>query len=59
VDGWFWSPCSLDVNPCNYVLWGYLEDHVYHTNLHSVPELQVEIETVAEEITGDMLCDTI
>jgi hypothetical protein len=28
-----------------------------HTNLHTVPELQTEIEAVANEITGDMLHD--
>jgi hypothetical protein len=31
---------------------------VYHTNPHSVQEMQAEFEAVAEEITGDMLHDT-
>jgi hypothetical protein len=32
---------------------------MYYTSLLTVQELQVEIETVAEEIAGDMLCDTV
>jgi hypothetical protein len=40
------------------VSWGYLKDHVYHTNLHTVQEVQVKIEAVAEEITGCVLHDT-
>jgi hypothetical protein len=46
------------MNPCDYFLWDYLKDHVYHTNLHILQELQVEIEGVTEEITGHMLCET-
>jgi hypothetical protein len=40
------------MNPCNYFLWGYLKDHVYCTNSHTVQELQVEVEAVAEDIIG-------
>jgi hypothetical protein len=32
--------------------------HVYCTTPHSLQEFQAEIEAVAEEITGDTLCDT-
>jgi hypothetical protein len=46
------------MNPCNYLLWGHLKDHVYHTNPPTTQELQLELEAVAEEITGDMLHDT-
>jgi hypothetical protein len=31
---------------------------VYHTNPHTVQELQAEIEGTAEDITGDMMHDT-
>jgi hypothetical protein len=35
---------------------GYIKVHVYRINPHTVQqELQVEIEGVAEEITGDLL----
>jgi len=45
--------------PCDYFLWDYLKDHVYCTNPHTVQELHMELEAVAEEITGDMLHDTV
>jgi hypothetical protein len=32
---------------------------VYRSNLHTVLELQVEFEAVTEEITGDILRDTV
>jgi hypothetical protein len=47
------------MNPCNNFLWGYLKNYVYCTNLHTVQEFQAGIEAVAEEITGDMLCETV
>jgi hypothetical protein len=31
---------------------------VYCTNLHTIQELQAEMEVAPEEIMGDMLCDT-
>jgi hypothetical protein len=34
-------------------------DHVYHTNSHNVQELHAEIEAVTEDITSDMLHDTV
>jgi hypothetical protein len=46
--GCSWSPCSLDMSPCNYFPWDYLKNHVYRTNPHNVQELQVEIEAAAE-----------
>lgn len=42
----------------HWFLWGYLKDHVHHTNPHSVEKLQVEIQSVAEGIIGGMLRDT-
>jgi hypothetical protein len=39
--------------------WGYFKDSGYRTNPHTVQELQVKIEAVAEEITADMLRDTV
>jgi hypothetical protein len=38
-----WPPCSLNINPCSYFLWGYLKDGVYCTNPHTVQEFQLEI----------------
>jgi hypothetical protein len=31
---------------------------VNHTNLHTVQEVQAETETVSEQVTGELLCDT-
>jgi hypothetical protein len=47
------------MNPYNYFPWCYLRNCVYHTSPHSVQELQAEIEAVAEDITGGILCDTV
>jgi len=49
--GWSWPPCSRDMNPCDYFLWGYLKEPVYRTTPYTTQELQAEIETVADEIT--------
>jgi len=37
--GWSWPPCSPDMNPCRYFLWGYLRNSMYHTNPNTVQEL--------------------
>jgi hypothetical protein len=55
--GWFWPPCSPDMNTCDYFLWGYLRDHVYHISPETVKEPQAGIEAGAEEITGAMMRD--
>jgi len=44
-----WPSHSLNVNHYDYFHWWYLKDCAYHTNLHTVQELQVEIEAAAEE----------
>jgi len=41
------------MNPCRYLLWGYLKDSVHCTNPPKVKDLQLAIEAIAEEITGD------
>lgn len=41
-----------------FLLWDYVKYRVHSTNAHTLHELQAEIESVAEEITGDMMCDT-
>jgi len=45
-----WTRFSVDIS---------FNDCLYCTNLCTVQELQVEIETVAEEITGDTLYNTV
>jgi len=55
---WSWLPCSLDMKPCNYSIWSYFKDCMCCTSLHTVQELHVEIEAVAEDITHT-LHDTV
>lgn len=42
------------MNPCDYFFWCYLKDCVYHTNPHTVLDLQIKIETITQDITGCM-----
>jgi hypothetical protein len=56
---WSWPPDLLDMNSCDYFAWVYLKDCVYYTNPHSMQELQAKIKADTEEITDDMLCNTV
>jgi len=48
------------MNPCDYFLWKYIKDHVYHSNWHAIKETKAETEAAAaEEITADKLHDTV
>jgi hypothetical protein len=47
------------MNLCKCSIWGYLKDCMYCTNPHTVQELLVKLEAVAEEITSDMLHDKV
>ena len=35
-----WSQDSLDLNPPDFYLWGFLKNHVYQNNLQTIAELQ-------------------
>ena len=49
-------PRSPDATPCDFFLWGYIEDQVYVPPLPaSIPSLKVRIRTAIETITADML----
>ena len=51
-----WSLRSPDATPCDFFLWGYINDQVYVPPLPaSIPELKVRIRTAIEIITADML----
>ena len=45
-----WSPYSLDLNPPNFYLWGYLKDWVYVYNPQSIPDLKRAIKTTIKAI---------
>jgi hypothetical protein len=47
------------MNSFDYFLLGYLKDHIYSPNPHTVQWLQAETGAVTEEIAGDMLHDTV
>ena len=50
------TPRSPDATPCDFFLWGYVQDQVYVPVLPaSIPELKVRIRTSTETITADML----
>jgi len=47
---------SPDATPCDFFLWGYIEDQVYVPPLPaSIPELKVRTRTAIDTITADML----
>jgi len=49
-------PRSPDATPCDFFLWGYVNDQVYVPPLPtSIPELKVRIRTAIETITTDMV----
>ena len=51
-----WPPSSPDATPCDFFLWGYVNDQVCVPPLPaSIPELKVRIKTAIETITADML----
>jgi hypothetical protein len=46
--GWSWPPCSPDMNPCGYFLWGHLKDGKPHT----VQELRkLKLLVIRSEVT--------
>ena len=51
-----WPPPSPDSTPCDFFLWGYVNDQVYVPPLPtSIPKLKVRIRTAIETITNDKL----
>ena len=51
-----WPPCSPDLKPCNFFLWGFVKDSVYVPPLPmSLNELRDRITHALQTITADML----
>lgn len=50
-----WPPYSPDLNPCDFFLWGYLKDQVYHRNPNSIPELVSAVKESVETIETSTL----
>ena len=54
-----WPACSLDLNPCNFFLWGYLMSEVYINRPRSIEQLK---DTIRQENTAnphEMTCKVI
>lgn len=49
--GMDWPPCSPDLNPCDYFLWGHLKDAVHQQNPTTISELQQIISLECERIS--------
>jgi len=49
--GFSWPPCSPDLNPCDYFLWGYLKDKVFSSALRTLPELKERIKESCAQVT--------
>jgi len=53
--GFSWPPCSPDLNPCDYFLWGYLKDKVFSSAPRNLPELKERIKESCAQVTRGML----
>jgi hypothetical protein len=57
-----WPPCSPDLTPCDFYLWGSLRVKVYKTNPHTVEELRYNIRHKIQQFPGkntrELTCST-
>ncbi|KDR19593.1 hypothetical protein L798_06126, partial [Zootermopsis nevadensis] len=49
-----WPPHSPDINPCDYFLWGFLKEQVFHQHPESMAELRACIMQVCSTIDEDL-----
>jgi hypothetical protein len=54
-----WPPRSLDLNHCDFFLWGHMKQLVYVTPVNTIEELRSRIEDVAAEIRGNAENSTV
>ncbi|GBN97251.1 hypothetical protein AVEN_71306-1 [Araneus ventricosus] len=50
-----WPPRSLDLNPCDFLLWGYLNHVVFSSLITNLVELKSSIAQHIQNITTDTL----
>ena len=56
IQCWFsWPPCSPDLNPCDYLLWGYLKDKVFRSAPRTLFDLKERIKESCARVTRRML----
>jgi hypothetical protein len=53
--GFSWPPCSPDLNPYDYFLWGYLKGKVFGSAPRSLPKLKKRIKESCAQVTRGML----
>jgi hypothetical protein len=49
-----WLLSSPDVNPCDYFLWGFLEEKIFPKKLQTIMELRALIIQACNKVTKDM-----
>lgn len=55
-----WPPYSPDLNPCDFFLWGYLKDRVYHNgDTANLNQLKASITEKIEAISTDTLATVV
>ena len=53
--GFNWPPFSLDINPCGYLLRGFLKDHVYRQQFETIADLKAAIQNKSSIIKPTVL----
>ena len=53
--GYFWSPASPDMNPCDFFLWGVMKDKVYKPMPVIMDKLKEKIINVFNEIPEEVV----
>ena len=50
-----WSPHSLDLNPPDFYMWGYLKDRVYGNNPQTIADMKAAIRAIPREECGRVI----
>jgi len=53
-----WPPCSPDLTPPDYFLWGYLKGRVYQNKRRTIDALKANITEEIQAVTADVLART-
>jgi hypothetical protein len=58
-EGFSWPPPPLRLNPCDYFLWGCLEDKAFRKNPYTIPETKTAIQSETETISSETLTNKV
>jgi hypothetical protein len=50
-----WPPCSPDITPLDFFLWGYAKSNVFRTPVNGLDGLETRIQNAISAIPADML----